>query len=161
MKKILFETQRQMARTLIDKTTRENHQFSKKAESRMLVEQASRRAIKVLREEEQKIRISTMRNPVQIWNQRRTIQQTPEETNITSTNKVRAEVMHRIQNPLRPQILRKNGRATNLSPEVIDEMASLDIDDCNMVTEKNDKIAGVLNAEQNRKSSDKYPCINV
>ena len=37
LKKILFESQRQMARTLLDKTARENHNLSKTLETRMLI----------------------------------------------------------------------------------------------------------------------------
>ena len=63
LKKIIFESQRQMARTLLDKTVRENHIISKKLESKMLVEQASRDAIKTLKKEELKIRASTIPHP--------------------------------------------------------------------------------------------------
>ena len=64
LKKIIFESQRQMARTLIDKTTREEHTFSKKAESRMLINEASLKAAKTLRNEEFELRPSTIANPV-------------------------------------------------------------------------------------------------
>ena len=63
LKKIIFECQRQMARTLLDKTTRENHNFSIQAESRMLIEQASQKAIKALKEDDLKIRVSSITDP--------------------------------------------------------------------------------------------------
>ena len=48
LKKIIFESQRQMARTLLDKSAREDHNLSKNLETRMLIAQASHKAEKLL-----------------------------------------------------------------------------------------------------------------
>ena len=64
LKKIVFESQRQMARTLMDKSSREDHILSKIVESRMLVKQATRKAAKDLRNEEIKLRPATVLTPV-------------------------------------------------------------------------------------------------
>ena len=64
MKKIIFESQRQMARTLMDKSSREDHILSKIVESRMLIEQATRQAAKTLRKEEIILRPTTVLAPV-------------------------------------------------------------------------------------------------
>ena len=53
-----------MARTLIDKTSREEHTMSKLAESRMLVDRGTLEAVKALREEDIKLRPATVNNPV-------------------------------------------------------------------------------------------------
>ena len=60
LKKILFESQRQMARTLLDKTTREDHSLSKKLETQMLIAEASRKAAKNLRSEKFKVKPATV-----------------------------------------------------------------------------------------------------
>ena len=49
-----------MARTLIYKTSREHHTISTIVESRMLIEQASLKAAKALREEDKKLKPSTI-----------------------------------------------------------------------------------------------------
>ena len=49
-----------MARTLIDKTSREEHIVSRLTESRMIIEQASLKAKKALREEDIKLKPSTI-----------------------------------------------------------------------------------------------------
>ena len=54
-KKVVFESQRQMAQTLMDKSSREDHVLSKIVESRMLIQQATRQAAKTLRKEEMKL----------------------------------------------------------------------------------------------------------
>ena len=64
LKKIIFESQRQMARTLMDKTMREEHVLSKKAETRLIVEEASRKAKIALRSEDLKLKAATIMNPV-------------------------------------------------------------------------------------------------
>ena len=63
LKKIIFESQRQMARTLLDKTAREDHSLSKKLETQMLIAQASRKAAKTLKAEEMKVRLATAIHP--------------------------------------------------------------------------------------------------
>ena len=53
-----------MARTLMDKSSREDHILSKIVESRMLIKQATRQAAKILRKEEIKLRPATVLAPV-------------------------------------------------------------------------------------------------
>ena len=64
LKKIIFESQRQMARTLVDKTAREDHTLSKIAESHMIIQQATWKAVKALKAEDLKLRPATLMNPV-------------------------------------------------------------------------------------------------
>ena len=59
LKKLIFESQRQMARTLLEKSTREDHNLSKNLETRMLIAEASRKAAKILRTEDLKVRLAT------------------------------------------------------------------------------------------------------
>ena len=63
LKKIIFESQRQMARTLLDKTAREDHSLSKNIETRMLIAQASQKAAKTLKAEELKVKLATATHP--------------------------------------------------------------------------------------------------
>ena len=53
--KIIFESQRQMARTLLDKTAKEDHTLPKKLETQMLIAAASRKAAKILKTEKRPI----------------------------------------------------------------------------------------------------------
>ena len=60
LKKIIFESQRQMARTLLDKTSIEDHSLPKKVETQMLMAEATRKAEKALRTEKLKVRPATV-----------------------------------------------------------------------------------------------------
>ena len=62
LKKVIFESQRQMARTLLDKTSREDHILPKKLETQMVIAEAPREAAKTFRSEKLKVKPATVLN---------------------------------------------------------------------------------------------------
>ena len=101
-----------MERTLIDKTSREEHTISKLAESRMLVDRGTLEAAKALREEDIKLRPATLNNPVLV-----------PETGIKSKpkieNKSKSDLSEKKE--YKGRINKDKQLGTNAEPETINE----------------------------------------